>query len=77
MDVMDGAQRVQWLKFKVSVADGLPATLMVAIWRKDSEDTDDYAGVHPGMLQRAEASLVARFGPEAQIEFVSESVCYG
>ena len=77
MDVMNGAQRVHWLKFKVSVPQGLPSTMVVSTWRKDSEDTDDYAGVHPGMVQRAETSLVARFGPEAQIEFVGESVCYG
>ena len=75
-DVMNGARRVYWLEFKVSVDKQLPITVYVSAWRRDSEDTDDYADIHPQMLKRATASLRERFGSDATINYIQERNCY-
>jgi hypothetical protein len=75
-DVMNGAERVHWLAFKIAVDDEFPITVNVSVWRRDNENTDDYADIHPAMLKRATASLRERFGSDATINYVEERNCY-
>ena len=70
-DIMDGGQRVHWLKFRVTVGKLPSSTVTVPIWRKDTEDTDDFSDVHPAMLQRGIQRVRERFGIDAIVDYIS------
>ena len=70
-DTMNGAQRVHWLKFRVTVGKFPSSTVTIPIWRKDTEDTDDYSDVHPAMMLRGIQHVRERFGADATVDYIS------
>ena len=70
-DTMNGGQRVYWLKFRVTVGKFPSSTVTIPVWRKDTEDTDDYFDVHPAMMQRGIQRVRERFGSDATVDYIS------
>ena len=70
-DVMEGAARLHWFQFRVIRNGELVGRADVPVWRKDSENTDDYLDAHPAMLERAMGRLSERYGDEHGFEAIS------
>jgi len=71
-DVMDGAARLHWFEFRVEVDGEVMARHAAPVWRRDSENTDDYTEGHPAMIARARQKLLDRYSDEHKLTYSGE-----
>ena len=69
--------RSYWFLYRVFKNDVLIGLNSVPVWRRDSENPDDYLGAHPDMLRRARAFLLDKWGADHTFKFISEVYPYG